>query len=94
MKKIINGKVYNTETAIEIASDEYWDGSNRSRHGRNTYLYKTNKGNFFIFNKTNWQGELDSIEPISKEQSMDLFEQLEEHEIEYEEAFGVKPEEA
>ena len=94
MKKIIDRLLYDTETAEEIASDEYWDGRNRDRNGRNTILYKTKKGNYFAFHKTRWQGELDRIEPLSKEVAMKLYESLEEHEVGYEEAFGVAPEEA
>ena len=28
MKEIVNGKMYDTETAKEVASDKYWDGHN------------------------------------------------------------------
>ncbi len=31
IEQIVNGKSYNTETADEVASDEYWDGSNHER---------------------------------------------------------------
>lgn len=47
MKKVIEGKVYNTETATKVA--EYWNGL-----GRNDFncieedLYVTKKGNWFI----------------------------------------------
>ena len=34
-----------------------------------------------------WQGERDSIEPLSKEGAMELYEQLPEHAVEFEEAF-------
>lgn len=47
MKKIINGKVYNTETATLIAraSSDY-DGSNLKWWSED--LYKTPRGNWFI----------------------------------------------
>ena len=94
MKQIINRKVYDTKTATLIASDRYWDGSNFERHGRNTYLYKTTKGNFFSYHTTQWQGERDSIEALTVDQAKDLYEQLPEHDLSFEVAFGEKPEEA
>lgn len=94
MTKIINGKKYNTETADIIASNEYWDGSNLERHGRNKHMYKTTKGAYFVGYSTQWQGELDYLEPIDKDAAKGLYEELEEHQTEYEEAFGETPEEA
>ena len=48
MKKIINGKMYNTETAKEIAS--YWNGLN---YGDFRYcseiLYQKKTGEFFLY---------------------------------------------
>jgi hypothetical protein len=94
MRQIVNGKLYDTEKAQLVAHDRYWDGSNWERHGRNTYLYKTAKGSFFLYHTTLWQGERDYIEPVSKEEAKAYYEQLPEHEMEYEEAFGEPPEEA
>lgn len=94
MKQIINGKLYDTEKAQEVASDHYWDGSNWDRRGRNTFLYKTAKGNFFLYHTTRWQGERDHIEAITEAEAKEYYEQLPEHEMEYEEVFGEHPEEA
>lgn len=94
MRQVVNGKLYDTEKAQLVAHDRYWDGHNWDRHGRNTYLYKTAKGNFFLHHTTLWQGERDYIEPVSKEEAKYWYEQLPEHELEYEEAFGEAPEEA
>jgi len=94
MKQIINGKVYNTETATVIASDYYWDGSNWDRRGRNTFLYKTPKGAFFAHYTTRWQGERDTIEALTPGEAKSMYEGLPEHEADYAEAFGVEPEEA
>ena len=44
MEQIINGLKYDTEKAARVASNEYWDGHNWDRDGRNTYLYKTPNG--------------------------------------------------
>lgn len=94
MRQIIDGKRYDTDKAQEVASDRYWDGNNWERQGRNTYLFKTEKGNFFLHRTTLWQGEMDSIEAITKEEAKGWYEMLPEHEMEYEEAFGEPPEEA
>jgi hypothetical protein len=94
VEQIIGGIRYDTEKAELIASNEYWDGSNFERGGRNKHLYKTKKGRYFLCFSTQWQGEIDYIEPLSKEDAMFEYEGLREHEMSYEEAFGEKPEEA
>jgi hypothetical protein len=94
MKQVIDRKMYDTEKATLVASDRFWDGSNFERHGRNTYLYKTPKGNFFAYHTTQWQGERNSIEALDIDQAKDLYEQLPEHDLDFEDAFGEKPEEA
>ena len=76
MRKIIQGKVYDTNTATEIASDYYWDGQNFQRHGRNTYLYATPRGAFFAHHTTLWQGENDQIEPLSASDARELYDSL------------------
>ena len=94
MKQIINGKLYNTETADLVADNEFSDGNNRFSHGTASYLYKTKKGNFFTQYVTLWQGDHDNISPISLEDAKKIYEDLHNHYMEYEEAFGEKPEEA
>ena len=94
MRKIIRGKAYDTETATLIATNEFSDGSNKMPGGRSTSLYKTTKGNFFALHETRWQGERDTIEPLSITAAKDLFEALDGGGNEYEEVFGEKPEEA
>lgn len=52
MKKVIDGKVYNTETAIEIdyySSNYYCNDFNYFSET----LYKTKKGNYFLFGSGN-----------------------------------------
>jgi hypothetical protein len=89
MKRIIDGKVYNTETAKRIADNQFRDGSNRMNCGTCTTLYKTIKGNFFAYHETCWQGERDSIEPLAKEEARKLFEQLDGDADYYVEHFGA-----
>jgi len=94
MEQIIDGKKYSTETADLVTSDRYWDGSNFERSGRNTYLYKTKKGSYFLHHFTQWQGEREGIEAITEAEARQYYEQLPEHEMSFSEAFGEEPEEA
>ena len=94
MQQIVNGLIYDTEKADLVASNEYWDGHNWERDGRNTYLYRTKAGRFFLHHTTLWQSERDRIEPVGLEEAKQYYEDLPEHEMTYEEAFGEAPEEA
>jgi hypothetical protein len=94
MRQIVGGIEYDTHTATLVTSDRYWDGHNWERRGRNIYLYKTRNGNFFLYHRTQWQGESDRLEPISIEEAKVWFEQLPEYEMGFKEAFGEEPEEA
>ena len=93
--EVIDGKRYRTDTATLIASDAYWDGSNWERRGRNTYLYKTPKESYFVVRQTCWQGERDSLEPVTQDEATGLWEQLPEREMDFADAFpGVEIEDA
>ncbi len=86
--KIIDRKRYSVSTATLIAHDAYWDGHNYERHGRNTFLYRTPRGRYFTVTLTQWQGESDSLTPVSQDDAIDLYERvLREHEVEYAAAF-------
>lgn len=94
--RIIDRKKYSTAKATLLASDNYWDGNNYERHGRNTFLYRTSNGAYFTVTRTQWQGEQDSLEPITLDEATALYEgRLSEHEVSYAEAFpGVNVEDA
>jgi len=86
--RIINRTRYDVSKATLLASDAYWDGHNFERHGRNTFLYKTPRGAFFVVTLTQWQGEQDTLKPITEDEAIELFEgPLSVHEMSYEEAF-------
>jgi hypothetical protein len=53
MRKVIDGKIYDTKTAEEIATDKYRDGNNEYPDGISMSLYKTKKGNYFSRSKNN-----------------------------------------
>lgn len=87
MQRVINGKRYDTDKATVIADNCYWDGHNWERSGRNTFLCRTQNGNYFRVNRTCWQGERDSLTPLSEDEAVELWEALQEHNVEFEEAF-------
>jgi len=92
MKRIINRKLYDTDTATEICCDGVL---NRNGCTRCSELYKTIKGNFFLWHKTMWQGEEDSIEPVSENYAADFYEKCTDVNFPFEEVFpGIKIEEA
>ncbi|MDD5510937.1 MAG: hypothetical protein PHI12_09005 [Dehalococcoidales bacterium] len=98
MTAIIDSKRYNTETATLISGNDYWDGHNYERHGRNTFLYRTAKGAYFAVHQTCWQGENDSIEPLSEDEAVKLYESHDrggDCRLSFEDAFpGIQIEEA
>jgi hypothetical protein len=86
--RIVGRKRYSVKTATLLAGDDYWDGHNFERHGRNTWLYRTPRGAYFTVTRTQWQGEQDSLDPVSQEAAIELFEgPLSEHEVSYDQAF-------
>lgn len=93
--EVIGGKRYNTANADLIADDAYWDGRNYERRGRNCFLFKTRKGNYFQVQRTQWQGETDRLIPLTKDEAITAWEELPEHHVSFEEAFpGVEVEDA
>lgn len=90
-----NGKRYNTAKATCVADDVYWDGNNFEHGGRNQWLYRTEKGNYFATYGTFWQGERDTLEPLTQAEALEMWENLPEHNVKFEEAFpGVEVEDA
>ena len=85
MKRVIDGKLYNTETAIEIGSD--WNGLSTSDFGRvSEELYRTKSGNYFLagtggpltpYAESNGESSWGSsrIIPLSKEEAFEWAQQ-------------------
>lgn len=95
MSRVIGGKRYSVKKAVLIASDLYWDGSNWERRGRNMFLYRAANGSYFTVKLTRWQGERDTLEPVTRETALYLWDQLPEHEASFEVAFpGVQVQDA
>lgn len=86
--RIIDRKRYSVATAELLAGNDFWDGHNFERRGRNTFLYRTPKGAYFVVTLSQWQGEQDTLEPVDLAEAIRLFEgELTEHRVEYAEAF-------
>ncbi|RJQ53388.1 MAG: hypothetical protein C4521_07595 [Actinobacteria bacterium] len=95
MEAIINRKKYSTRTATLLAGDDWWDGNNYERKGRNTFLYRTPRGSYFAVHQTCWQGERDYLQPLTVDEAISYYETLTERRVSYEDAFpGVQVEEA
>lgn len=85
MKKVINGKVYNTETATRIAN---WDNGcyGNDFNACDESLYKTSKGAFFVSGEggalsrwatsigTNGRGAGDGVEVLTPAEAMEWCE--------------------
>ena len=89
-KGVVNGLRYDVETATLLAHNNYWNGNNWEQNGRNTFLYRTPNGRYFVVELTQWQGERDQLIPVPKDEATGLWEMLPEHVVEYENAFGGK----
>jgi hypothetical protein len=86
--RVVGGRRYTVGTSTLLAHDQYWDGHNHERQGRNTWLYRTANGRFFTVTLTQWQGERDALEPVTIDDARELYEgPLSEHEVSYEAAF-------
>lgn len=79
MKKIINGKKYDTKTAAFLFQT-YQDFGVRGK------LYRKTTGEFFVWHINNFIGENDSIEPISEDRAKVLIGEYDGDM--YEEIFG------
>ena len=88
MVRIVDRRRYSTATATLLAGDDYWDGRNWERGGRNTWLYRTPNGNYFYVVRTQWQGEQDTLQPVDLDEAIRMYEHdLSEHYELYRDAF-------
>ena len=78
--KVVNGKRYNTETATLLSK-------NKST-GRESFLYRTPRGAFFRHTETIWEGERDSIIPLTVAEAKELFELFDDPKMSWEDAFN------
>jgi len=85
--QIVNRKRYSTRTATLLAGNDYWDGHNFERHGRNSFLFRSPRGAYFVLHQTTWQGEHTGIRPLTTDEAADLWERLPERRVDFEDAF-------
>jgi hypothetical protein len=92
---VVAGKRYCTHRATLIAHDAYWNGYSSEQGGRNTFLFKTPKGNFFSQHQTLVQGEINRITPLETNEAMHLYQSLRKKELPFRVVFPcIKGEDA
>ena len=87
MRKIINNKKYDTETAKFICEKEYYNNGNLCSWD---YIYLKKTGEFFLYHGTNGQDLWDNkryIEPLTEKEAKEKCQEWMTGE-DYEEAFG------
>jgi len=89
MQQIIDGKLYDTETADLVASGPYPESHNWQRGDRSAFLYKTKNGAFFLYRISMWLGEGVSIEVVSVDKAKEWYERLPESKMGYKDVFGA-----
>ena len=95
LTEVFNGKRYRTTTAILLASDAHWDGRSNERVGRNTFLFRTPKGSYFMLLQSTWPREKDVLSPLARDEALRVYEELTVKATDIEEAFpGIEIEDA
>jgi hypothetical protein len=86
--RIVDRTSYDVQKAELLAGDDFWDGHNFERHGRNCFLYQSPGGRYFTVRLTQWQGEQDTLDPLSIDEAIQLYKgPLTEHRVDYQAAF-------
>ncbi len=92
MTAYIGGKRFSTDTAKLVAHDAYWDGQSEERNGKNQFLFRTEKGEFFVQHRIAstdcFEPQRDWIEPISQMDAVLLYAELPEKPVTFDEAFA------
>ncbi len=95
MTEVINGTGYRTSSALPLGSDAHWDGRGHQRLGRNTLLFRTAKGNYFMLLQGTWPRERDMLSPLARDEALRTYEELPVKAVEVEEGFpGIEIEDA
>lgn len=95
MTWVVAGKRYRTDKATLIAHDAYWNGYNCEQGGRNTFLFRTTKCNFFAQYQTLLPGEINKITPLETNEAIALYQSLYKKEVPFRVVFpSVKVEDA
>lgn len=81
MNWVVAGKRYRTDKATLVAHDAYWNNRNWEQNGRNTFLFRTPRGNFFAQYQTLVTGESDTIKPLDVSEAIHLYQSLHKKEV-------------
>lgn len=89
---IVDHVEYSTKTATLIAHDAYLPGGSSERSGKNTFLYRTPHGAYFVVDVTIWPNEKDALTPVNSAEAIRLYrESLTEHIVDFKQAFPGEP---
>ena len=92
MTAFIGGKRYSTDKSTLLAHDAYWDGKSEDRDGKNEFLFRTEKGDYFVQHRVNTASCFDAahdwVEPVTETDAVMLYWELPERPVEFERAFG------
>jgi hypothetical protein len=92
---VVAGKQYRTDKATLIAHDAYWNGHSWEQGGRNTFLFRTPKCNFFAQYQTLLPVETGNIVPLEIDEAVSLYHSLYKKEVPFRVAFPcIKAEDA
>jgi hypothetical protein len=92
---VVAGKQYRTDKSTLVAHNAYWNGYNCEQGGRNTFLFKTTKGNFFAQYQSLLPGEINKITPLGINESLSLYQSLQKKEVPFRVVFPcIKAEDA
>jgi hypothetical protein len=92
---VVAGKRYRTDKATLIAHDAYWNGHSWEQGSRNTFLFRTPKGNFFAQYQTLLPVETGKIVPLGVDEAVSLYHSLYKKEVPFVVAFpSAKAEDA
>lgn len=94
---VVAGKRYRTDKATLIAHDAYWNGYNFEQGSRNTFLFRTPKGNFFAQYQTLLPHEVETgkIVPLEVDEAVSLYHSLYKKEVPFRVVFPrIKAEDA
>lgn len=78
LTRIIGGKRFSTETATLLSGNDWFDGHNFERQGRQTYLYRSPAGAYFCAELSSVQGE-DRIILLSDSEALEMYSIHAEH---------------
>ncbi len=90
MKQAFHGEVYDTANALLLALHEPLSGIEALKGQRVFDLYRTPSGSYFKYLTTAslfTEDEQPEIIPISPKEALSLYEELDDHQLELEDAF-------